>query len=110
MGLYGVVAYGIERRRRDIAIRMALGADRGRVLRMLLAEGARLVGVGVPAGRGGAFALSSILRSQLHGISRTDPLTYVLVAIALILASFAATFPRASRRVQNQCGNCNLAD
>jgi predicted permease len=102
MGLYGVVAYGIERRRRDIAIRMALGADRGRVLRMLLAEGARLVGLGLLAGLAGAFALSSILRSQLYGISRTDPLTYVLVAIALILAAFAATFLPAHRATRSE--------
>jgi ABC-type antimicrobial peptide transport system permease subunit len=102
MGLYGVVAYGIERRRRDIAIRMALGADRGRVLRMLLAEGARLVGVGLLAGLAGAFALSSILRSQLYGISRTDPLTYVLVPIALIVAAFAATFLPAHRATRSE--------
>jgi ABC-type antimicrobial peptide transport system permease subunit len=69
---------------------------------MLLAEGARLVGVGLLAGLAGAFALSSILRSQLYGISRTDPLTYVLVPIALIVAAFAATFLPAHRATRSE--------
>jgi len=97
IGLYGVVAYGVSRRRRDIAIRMALGADRTRVLRMFLAQGMRLITVGVIAGLGGGFALSNLLRSQLYGVSTTDPLSYLLVALVLVVAALAATWLPARR-------------
>jgi predicted permease len=97
IGLYGVVAYGVNRRRRDVAIRMALGADQRSVLRMFLAQGMRLAFVGVIVGLGGGFTLSNLLRSQLYGVSTTDPSSYILVAIALVFAALIATWLPARR-------------
>jgi ABC-type antimicrobial peptide transport system permease subunit len=76
---------------------MALGADQRSVLRMFLAQGMRLAFVGVIVGLGGGFTLSNLLRSQLYGVSTTDPSSYILVAIALVFAALIATWLPARR-------------
>lgn len=74
LGWYGVLAHAVALRRHDIGIRMALGAQRRDVLRLILRIGMRLTLVGVVIGLAGAFALRRVLRTQLYGVGSTDPL------------------------------------
>ncbi|MGD1156369.1 MAG: ABC transporter permease [Terriglobia bacterium] len=92
VGLYGVVAYLVNRRTHEIGIRMALGARQGDVLRMVLGRGIRLGGLGAAVGLVAAFAVAQVMSGRLYGVKPLDPLTYaagtaVVVAVAL-LASY----------------------
>jgi predicted lysophospholipase L1 biosynthesis ABC-type transport system permease subunit len=91
LGIFGVVAYLVTQRSREIGIRMALGAQRGNVLALVLAEAMRLTGVGVLLGTLGAIATTRWLSSELYEISATDPLTFVLAALTLAGVSLCAT-------------------
>jgi predicted permease len=94
VGLYGVLAYGVARRTNEIGIRMALGADRRRVLWMVLRESLALVGVGVAVGLLMAFAATRFISSQLYGVTPTDPATITAVTIVLAaVAVFAGYIP-----------------
>ena len=89
IGSYGVLSYMVTERRREIGIRMALGADRGSVMRMVLSQGLRLTLIGVVAGLAAAFAMSRVLASLLFGVRPSDPATIVSVvtligAVALV--------------------------
>jgi putative ABC transport system permease protein len=100
VGVYGVVAYSVSQRTREIGIRMALGARPADVRRMLLSEGGRLAAFGVIAGLGGAFLLTRAMAALLYGVGPRDPATFVLVPALLGGVALAATyFParRASR-------------
>jgi len=97
VGIYGVVAYATRQRTREIAIRMALGAEQGDVLRMVLGQGLRLTLTGVGIGLAASFALTRFLRSQLFGVTATDPLTYAGVGILLFLVALAACYIPAHR-------------
>ena len=83
IGSYGVLAYMVTERRREIGIRMALGADRASVMRMVLSQGLRLTLIGVVAGLAAAFAMNRVLASLLFGVRPSDPLTIASV-VALI--------------------------
>lgn len=96
-GLYGVIAYLVAQRSREIGIRVALGSDRGRVLRLVLGQGGRLAAVGIALGIAGGLALSGVLRSMLFGVSAHDPLTFALVAILLALVTIIAALVPAWR-------------
>ena len=87
IGIYGVLAYSVARRTREIGIRMAVGAQRGDVLRMVIVEGVRLVFVGVGVGLLAAFWLTRLLQSQLFEVSPTDPA--VMAEVVLLLAAVA---------------------
>ena len=89
-GIYGVTAYTVAQRTREIGVRMALGASRGTVLGMVLKQGAITGLFGVGAGILGSLALTRLLQSQLFGVSATDPATFAGVALILILVSLAA--------------------
>ena len=97
IGLYGVIAYSTARRTREIGIRVALGAHRADVLRMILTQGMRLTLVGVGIGLIGAIAASRVLASQLFGITSTDPLTFGGVVLTLAAVALAACYIPARR-------------
>jgi predicted permease len=91
VGIYGVTSYSVTQRTHEIGIRMALGAERLDVLRMVVRQGLRLVGLGTAIGVVAAFAITKVLRSMLCGAQHTDALTYFTVAAALIGVSLLAT-------------------
>ena len=97
VGLYGVMSYAVARRTREIGIRMALGAERGRVLWLVLREVAMLAGVGVVAGLVGAFYLTRRVESQLFGLSPNDPATLVGAVLLLLAVALLAGFVPARR-------------
>jgi putative ABC transport system permease protein len=92
VGIYGVTSYSISQRTRELGIRMALGAARGNVLRMVVMEAVRLACAGVLCGIAAAFALTRVMASLLYGVSTTDPLTFVGVPLSLILTVLVATY------------------
>jgi putative ABC transport system permease protein len=97
IGIYGVMAYSVLMRTREIGIRMALGARPGDVFRLVLQEGTILILVGLVAGVGAAFAATRILASQLYDVSSTDPLTFVLIAFLVTGAALLACYLPARR-------------
>jgi predicted permease len=97
IGLYGVLSYGIARRSREIAMRIALGAQPGRVIAMILRETIGLVIAGLVAGAGLAYAASRLITSQLYGIAPQDPLTLVLATGLLLLVALSAAYLPARR-------------
>jgi predicted permease len=97
IGLYGVMAYAVMRRTREIGIRMALGALRSNVIVMVMREVFLLIGAGLAAGIALALALADLIRSQIFGLSARDPLTFVSSAIVLTVAAGLAGFIPALR-------------
>src|SRR5271157_706510 len=97
IGIYGLMAYAVEQRRQEIGIRMALGADGGQVLRMVMAQGMKLAGAGVAVGLGLAWAMTRFLGSLLFGVHATDPVTFAGVALLLTAVAVAATLIPARR-------------
>jgi putative ABC transport system permease protein len=92
VGIYGVISHNVAQRTREIGIRMALGAERWDVLKMVLKEGAILTAAGVLIGLTGALALSRVVRSLLYGVNGSDPITFVLVAVLVSLAATLAAY------------------
>jgi predicted permease len=97
VGVYGVMAYWVARRTREIGVRMALGAVPGNVLRLVLGNGLRTLTVGTVIGLGGALALTRTLRSLLFDVSPEDPLTFAAVAVLLAGIALLAAFIPARR-------------
>jgi predicted permease len=97
VGIHGVVSWSVSQRTREIGIRMALGAQAGRVLRLVVGHGLALALIGVLIGTAGALALTRILRNLLFGVSPTDPLTFVLMVGLLVLAALSACYLPARR-------------
>jgi len=100
LGVYSVSAYTVSRQTQEIGIRMALGADRGDVLRMVMWMGLQLVAIGVVVGLLASLGVTRVIASQLYGVSPHDPLTLaVVVAVLLIVGCAACYFPalRATR-------------
>lgn len=97
IGLYGVLAFAVGQRTREIGIRLALGAKRGEVLRMVMAQAGRLAVTGVAIGLVAAVLASRVLRAQLFEIAPTDTLTYVAVGAGLLLVSLVASWIPARR-------------
>ena len=102
VGLYGVIAYSVSLRTREVGIRMALGAERGQVLRMVLAQGTRLALVGTGLGAALAAGAATVLQSMLYGVSTFDPLAYGAAAGLLMLVALGANLAPAvaASRVQ----------
>ncbi len=97
IGIYGVLAFLVSRRTREIGIRVALGAQRSHVLWLILKEGAKFAILGITLGLVGAFIVTRWLSSQLYGISATDPLTYAGVALLMGLMAMLASYLPARR-------------
>ncbi len=101
IGLYGLTAYLAQRRTQEIGLRMALGAARGDILRLVAWEGLRLIAFGGALGLAAAIATSQLLSSLLFSIGPYDPTTYAAVALLLVLVALAAILipARAATRV-----------
>jgi putative ABC transport system permease protein len=97
IGVYGVVGYSVSQRSRDLAVRMALGATRGRVLSETLAHGVRPVILGILLGSAIALLSSRALASFLFEVETTDPLVYLAVGAALLGTAIAAAYVPARR-------------
>jgi predicted permease len=97
VGIYGVLSYLVTRQTHEIGIRLALGAQRGDVLRLILGEGMRTAAIGVAIGLAGAFALTRLMSGLLYGITPSDPATFVVVALLLIGVAAAACYVPARR-------------
>ena len=97
VGVYGVMAYLVLQRNREIGIRMALGARREDVVRMVLAHGAKLAAVGVAVGVVAALVLTRLLTSELFGVGANDPATFVSVAVFLTVVALVACYAPARR-------------
>ena len=97
IGIYGVISYGVSRRTREIGLRVALGAGRAGVLRMVVGRGMGLVIVGLAIGSAAAIGLTRVMASVMYGISATDPLTFAAASAVLATVALAACFAPALR-------------
>jgi ABC-type antimicrobial peptide transport system permease subunit len=100
IGLYVVVAYSTSERTHEIGIRMALGAQRGATLRLVMGQGMKLTLLGLTIGVPAAFGLSRFLSSLLYGVKPTDPLTFLGVTIMLVLVTLLACYIPARRAMR----------
>jgi putative ABC transport system permease protein len=97
IGIYGLMAYSVEQRVREIGIRMALGADRRHIRGMVVWQGMRLAIAGIALGTGAAFALTRLIASSLYGVKSWDPMAFITVPFLLSLVALAATWIPAAR-------------
>jgi len=92
VGIYGLMSYAVEQRVQEIGIRMALGADQGKIMRLVLGQGLRLGTVGTALGLAGAYGLTRLLAKSLFGVKPSDPLAFSIVAATLIGVTLLAAF------------------
>jgi putative ABC transport system permease protein len=97
VGIYGVMSYAVAQRTREIGIRMALGAQAGSVLRLMLRQGLKLASAGVVLGLAGALLLTRLMSSMLFGVSATDPLTLATISLVLVGVTLLASYVPARR-------------
>jgi putative ABC transport system permease protein len=97
IGIYGVIAYTVAQRTKEIGIRMALGAQKVDMLTMILRQSFAVIGIGLLAGIVGAFAMTRLMSSLLYGVSPNDVSIYALVTIVLSTAALVATWFPARR-------------
>jgi ABC-type antimicrobial peptide transport system permease subunit len=97
VGIYGVMAYSVGRRTREVGLRMAMGAEPGAVTGMILRQGLLLTCGGVVVGLGVAYSLTRLMTALLVGVSATDPATYALVSVVLVVVASVAAYVPARR-------------
>jgi ABC-type antimicrobial peptide transport system permease subunit len=97
IGIYGLMAYSVQQRTQEIGIRMAMGADRIRITKMVVWQGMRLTLVGVVIGVGAAFGLTRLIASLLYGVKNWDPLVFVSVPLLLSAVALVAVWLPALR-------------
>jgi putative ABC transport system permease protein len=97
VGIYGVMAYSVAQRTQEIGIRMALGAQKSDILRLVVRQGMTLALIGVIAGLAGAFALSRVISNLLFGVGASDPVTFTAISLLLIFVSLIACYLPARR-------------
>jgi putative ABC transport system permease protein len=97
VGVYGVMAYSVSWRAREMGIRMALGAQSGDVLRMVLREGLKLTAIGVAIGLPASLAITQLMKNLLYGVSPADPLTFLGVPLLLTFVAMIACWIPARR-------------
>jgi putative ABC transport system permease protein len=100
LGIYGVISYIVSERTRDIGIRLALGADRGKILAMVLRQGLELAMAGAALGLVGSVIVSHLMAGLLYGVMPTDPLTFVGVTLVLTGVALAACYIPARRAMR----------
>ena len=99
-GLYGVLSYAVSQRLQEIGIRLALGASRWNVFRLVMRQALTLVGIGTLLGLAGSWALTRLIAAQLYRTQATDPLTFAAVAALMLAVALAATYVPARRALQ----------
>jgi putative ABC transport system permease protein len=92
VGIYGITSYAVVQRTRELGLRMALGAERGAVLRLLVGEAGALAGCGLLIGLAAALAVTRVLSSLLYGVGSADPLTFAGVSAGLILIAMLSAY------------------
>jgi putative ABC transport system permease protein len=97
IGIYGLMSYSVEQRMQEIGIRVALGASRGHVLRMMVFEGMKLAGIGIVLGLAGAYAATRVLAKLLFGVQASDPSTFAAVAVVIAIVAAVASMVPARR-------------
>ena len=97
IGIYGVMSYSVSQRTHELGIRMALGAERGAVLGLVIRQGMVIASLGIVVGLAGAFALTRLMATQLYSTSPSDPITYAVVAISLAAIALLSTYLPARR-------------
>lgn len=100
LGIYGVLSYSIAQRTREIGLRLALGADRSSVLRLVVGTGARLAILGIAVGTVVALVLTRLMTDLLYGVRPTDPVTFGLVTVTLVATSLVACYVPARRAMR----------
>ena len=100
VGIYGLLSYSVSQRTHEIGVRMAVGARRRDVLKLVMGQGARLAAVGLAAGVLGALALTRLMASLLFGVTATDPATFATVALLMMAVALLACFVPARRAMR----------
>ena len=110
IGIYGVIAYAVSQRTREIGIRIALGAEPSDVRRVFVRHGLGLCAVGIVIGLGAAALLARVMKSLLFGVPPVDPVTFAAVPVTLLLATFAACYLPARRASAVDPADCMRAE
>jgi len=100
LGIYGTISYVVNEQRREMAIRLALGAQRGNILKMVLRRGLGLAAAGAGLGVAGALIVSHLMAGLLYGVSPSDPLTFISLTVVLVIVALAACYIPARRAMR----------
>jgi predicted permease len=100
VGLYGIMAYNVARRTHELGVRMALGAQKGEILKMIMGHGLRLTLIGLAIGAAGALAVTRLMTNLLYGVKPSDPLTFIAVPLLLALVALLACYIPARRAMK----------
>jgi putative ABC transport system permease protein len=100
IGIYGVMSYAVAERTHELGVRIALGADRASVLRLVLGESIALAAIGIAVGLAGAFAAARLIQSLLFGVTATDAVTFVAISALLAVTALVASYVPARRAMR----------